>query len=171
MDPLTASSAKKFHSLNMKGFDIKYRILKKTLFIEFHPTENLLDWLNVRLKYKKRNGVHLGYLRSYFSCANKLEKIIETNSNAICTIEVIGFGIGGAIAQVFCLFMSKHIKQPIKIITYDSPTPFNQVKREEFDTLISIQEHYIFGFDLIGTLPIRLFGYAFPKNQRDYRIV
>ncbi|AZQ65198.1 hypothetical protein EI427_23580 [Flammeovirga pectinis] len=171
MDPLTTASAKQFHSLNMKGFEIKYRILKKTLFVEFHPTENLLDWLSVRLKYKKRNGVHTGYLKSYFACSKELQNVIKSNKDAICTVEVIGFGIGGAIAQVFCLFMADAIDQPIKIITYDSPTPFNQLKREEFDTLINIQEHYIFGFDLIGTLPIKLFGYAFPKNQRDYRIV
>ncbi|ANQ52659.1 hypothetical protein MY04_5327 [Flammeovirga sp. MY04] len=134
------------------------------LNIEFHPTNKVYYWLIKRLNTQKKNGIHSGYLKSFLLISKNLWK--EQNNLLIAAeqVNVIGFGVGGAIAKLFCLEYFRRYHQTSSIVTYDSPIPFDDAKLEEFNNSVHHQRHYIFGLNLVNNFRWRLIKQMFtPK--------
>ncbi|KXX70706.1 hypothetical protein AVL50_07790 [Flammeovirga sp. SJP92] len=125
----------------------------------------------IRLDFKQHNGIHLGYLKCFQSIKNDLYRYIDEAINDFESIQIVGYGFAGAIAQITSLGIYKNFLIPSAVTTYDSPTPFSLIKREEFDISTVKQEHFVFGYDINFKFYTKLFGYAFPSNIQEYKII
>ncbi|NME72125.1 alpha/beta hydrolase family protein [Flammeovirga aprica] len=154
-----------------KGINCKINIIQNTLFVEFNPTNSLLTMLKVRLDFKQHNGIHLGYLKSFQSIKKEFYQYICDRTDQFDAIQIVGYGFAGAIAQIASLGIYKNFLIPSSVTTYDSPTPFSIDKREDFDIAASKQEHFVFGYDINLQFYTKIFGYAFPSNIQEYKII
>lgn len=159
------------HLIFGKGINCKLNIIQNTLFIEFNPTQSLVSMTRIRLDFKQHDGIHLGYLKCFQSVKMDIYRHINSKRNQFNAIHIVGYGFAGAIAQIASLGIYKSFLIPSAITTYDSPTPFSEMKREEFDITTLKQEHFVFGYDINLKFYTKLFGYAFPNNIQEYKII
>ncbi|NLR94033.1 lipase family protein [Flammeovirga agarivorans] len=153
------------------GIECYVKTEEQKLVIEVHPSKSIFPLFVTRLKYQKSDGFHKGYLKSFNAIKAQFDVDFHYKISQYNDIQITGFSIGGAISQIFALYLYNEFNIKSTVITYDSPTPFNTKRRNEFDAAVLHQEHYVFGIDIFGDFPLKLFGYEFPKNQKDYKFV
>lgn len=129
------------------------------LFISFRGTMTLNDWvINFDKKLVpldiinyKDSMIHNGYINTYLSYKNELQKIIlENKDKNIC---VSGHSAGGALATLVCLDHQKIISN-LSLVTFGMPKIGNLDLCNYIRKTNIVRKHYVVEGDIIPFFPL-----------------
>jgi hypothetical protein len=114
-------------------------------------------------------SIHGGFVDQHaisaVSILNEVKRLLTSTGSKSVTL--IGHSLGGALAELDCLFMKLNLPDDIAIkgVTFGTPRVGNQAFVDFFDSKINDFQRVNNGDDIVPIVPGRFLGFSHPKGE------